>query len=379
MAGKVAVVSWAQTEYREAHDETIRELVFRVAREALDRAGLTREELGTVITASSDYWQGISCSNEYYLDAAGGYLKSGAKAEEDGALAFMYAFMRVASGHFDTALVVAVTKGSEIPPPAALTHLYSEPFFQRPVGIDGVNAAAMQARLYVRERGAAPEHFARVVVKNLSNAARNPVACRRRAPTVEEVLQAPVVADPLRGWDLAPGADGACALLLAGEDTARRLTDRPVWVRGVGWSVSSYYLGDRDLLDGSLPDAARRAYRMAGIANPRAEIRVAEVCEEYSFQELLWCEQLGLCGPGEGPRLLEEGVTAPGGELPVNPSGGVLAGNPYCARGLVRIIEAAAQVAGRAGEHQVEGAHTALAHSCHGLAGQLHSVVILGR
>lgn len=379
MPGKVAVVSWAQTEYREAYDETIREMVFRVAKEALDRAGLTREELGTVITASSDYWQGISCSNEYYLDAAGGYLKSGAKAEEDGALAFMYAFMRVASGHFDTALVVAVTKGSEIPPLATLTHLYSEPFFQRPVGIDDVNAAAMQARLYLERYGATPEQFARVVVKNLGNARRNPLACRKATLTVEEVLRSPVVADPLRELDVAPGADGACAVLLAGEETAKRLTDRPVWVRGVGWSVSSYYLGDRDLLDGSLPDAARRAYRMAGIIDPRSEIHVAELCEAYSFQELLWCEQLGFCGPGEGARLLEEGVTALGGRLPVNPSGGVLAGNPYCARGLVRIAEAAAQVAGRAGEHQVEGVGTALAHSYHGLAGQLHSVVILGR
>jgi acetyl-CoA C-acetyltransferase len=109
------------------------------------------------------------------------------------------------------------------------------------------------------------------------------------------------------------------------------------------------------------------------------EIDVAEICEPYSFQELLWYEQLRLCKDGEGGKLIDSGITAMDGELPVNPSGGVLATNPYVARGLIRIAEAALQIMGKAGERQVPGVKTALAHSTHGFAGQLHSVVILGK
>ncbi|MBC7106906.1 MAG: thiolase family protein [Firmicutes bacterium] len=375
---RVAIVSVAQTEHKERHEETVRELVYRVAKQALSQVGLTRDELGTVITSSSDYWTGVACSNEYTLDAAGGFLKSIAKAEEDSALGFVYALMRVASGHFDTALVVGVTKGSEVPPAPVLTSLESEPFYQRPVGIQDLAAAAFQAMEYMRRYDVRPEQAALVAQKNLAHAGRNAYAHRREAPALDDILRAPIVAYPLRAWDCPPASDGACAVLLAAEGVAEKLTDRPVWVRGVGWAVDHYYLGDRDLLDGALVVAARRAYAMANIAEPRREIRVAEVCDISSYHELLWYEQLGFCGRGEGGRLVESGATRLEGELPVNPSGGVLASNPYVARGLVRVAEAALQVAGAAGEHQVHGATVALAHSCHGLAAQCHTVVVLG-
>ena len=117
---------------------------------------------------------------------------------------------------------------------------------------------------------------------------------------------------------------------------------------------------------------------MAGIKDPRKKIDVAEICEPYAFQELLWCEQLGLCGEGKGGDLIDSGITGMDGSLPVNPSGGVLAMNPYPARGLYRIAEAVLQIKGQAGEHQVrKKVKTALAHSTHGFGGQCHSVIIL--
>lgn len=137
--------------------------------------------------------------------------------------------------------------------------------------------------------------------------------------------------------------------------------------------------GDRDLLDGVLKKAAKKAYAMAGIKNPRKELDVAEICEPYSFQELLWYEQLGFCSNGEGGKLIESGVIGMDGELPVNPSGGVLASNPYVARGLLRVVEASLQVMGKARERQVSGARTALAHSTYGFAGQAHSMIIIGK
>lgn len=379
MTNRVAIVAVAQIGHRDALSRNIREISYEVTKDILNQVGMKREELDTIVTSSSDLWEGISCSNMYYSDAIGGSLKDQSKAEEDGGLGFMYGLMRVISGHFDNALVHAITKSSEIPSLSTLTNLYADPFFQRPIGLDDVSTAAMQARLYMDKYQTTEEQAAKVVVKNLGNALNNPFAHKKGRISVDEVLKSEVMAYPLKALDCAPYSDGTCAVLLASEEKAKKLTDNPVWVKGVGWCVDHQFFGDRDLLNGGLRKAAKKAYDMAGIKNPTREIDVAEICEPYSFQELLWYEQLGLCKDGEGGKLIDSGVTAMDGELPVNPSGGVLATNPYVARGLIRIAEAALQIMGKGGERQVPGVKTALAHSTHGFAGQLHSVVILGK
>ncbi|NPV90998.1 MAG: thiolase family protein [Firmicutes bacterium] len=377
MLKRVAIVDVAQTVCQQNIDDDIRDISFSLVKDLLDRNGLKREDIGTITTSSSDYWQGISCSNSYYYDAIGGYMKTAPKVEEDGALAFMYGVMRILSGHFDLAVVHAVTKMSEIPHPGVLTNLAADPFYHRAVGLDKYSASALQCRLYMDRYKISPEQTAQVVVKNRKNALNNPFAHIRQEVTLDQVVSSPGVAGPIREMDLPPLSDGVCAILLASEDHAGRFATKPCWVAGVGWSVERSWLGDRDLLDGVLPIAARQAYSMAGIRDPLMEIDVAEVCERFSFEELLWYEGLGFCEPGGGGRLIDNGVTRMGGRLPVNPSGGVLCANPYCARGLIRVGEAALQVMGAAGARQVDGAKRALAHSTHGFAGQMHSVVVL--
>jgi Acetyl-CoA acetyltransferase len=379
MANRVAIVAVAQIGHDDVLNKNLREITFEVTKDILTQVGMKRDELGTIISSSSDHWQGISCSNSVYYDALGAYLKNSSKTEEDGASAFMYGVMRVMSGHFDNALVHAITKSSEIPGLSTLTNLYCDPFFQRPIGLDDISTAAMQARLYMNKYGITEEQAAKVVVKNLGNAINNPYAYKKGIVSVEEVLKSPLMAYPIKALDCAACSDGTCALLLASEEKAKKLTANPVWVKGIGWDVDHYFLGDRDLLNGGLKKAAKRAYDMAGVKNPLEEIDVAEICEPYSFQELLWYEQLGFCEDGEGGKLIDRGVTTMSGKLPVNPSGGVLAANPYVARGLLRIIEAALQVMGKAGKRQVPDVKAALAHSTHGFAGQHHSVVILGK
>ncbi len=379
MARRVAIVAVAQIGHEDASNKNIRDMSYEVTKEVLNQVGMKREELGTIVSSSSDFWQGISCSNTYYLDAIGAYLKDTTKASEDGAAGFIYATMRVMSGHFDNALVHAITKSSEIPSLSTLTNLYADPFFQRPVGLDDISAAAMQARLYMEKYKITEEQMAKVVVKNLGNALNNPYAHKRGKLTIHEVLRSPVVAYPLKALDCAAYSDGTCAMLLASEDKAKKLTKYPVWVKGVSWCVDYQFFGDRDLLDSVLRKTAKKAYDMAGIRNPRKEIDVAEICEPYSYQELMWYEQLGFCRDGEGGKMIDGDVTTLSGELPVNPSGGVLAMNPYVARGLFRIAEAALQVMGKAGERQVPNVKTALAHATYGFAGQHHSVVILGK
>ncbi len=379
MANKVAIVAVAQVGHNDALGKNLREISYEVTKNVLNQVGMKQEELGTIITSSSDFWQGISCSRSVYFDAMGAYLKDSSKAAEDGALGFLYGLMRVMSGHFDNALVHAITKSSEIPSLSTLTNLYADPFFQRPIGLDDVSAAAMQARLYMDRYKITEEQAARVVVKNLGNALNNPYAHKKMKISVDEVLRSEVMAHPIKALDCAAYSDGTCALLLASEEKAKKLTDSPVWVKGMGWCTDHHFFGDRDLLNGGLRKAAKKAYDMAGITKPLEEIDVAEICEPYSFQELLWYEQLGFCSDGEGGKLIDNGITVMDGKLPVNPSGGVLATNPYVARGLIRVTEAALQVMGKAGERQVPGVKTSLAHSTHGFAGQHHSVVILGK
>ena len=143
-------------------------------------------------------------------------------------------------------------------------------------------------------------------------------------------------------------------MILAPEKKARKITKKPIWILGASNCYEAHYLGDRDLADcEALTQAAQKAYKMAGIRNPLREIDVAEISEEYSYQELLWMEGLGFCDRGEGGKLIDSGKTRMGGKLPVNPSGGVLSGNPNGVAGMARVAEAVLQLRGEAGKRQV--------------------------
>ena len=374
---KMAIAQFAQSAGVESK-ENLMDFTYRISKGVLDKAGLKRSEVGCVVIASSDiFHSGLSCANAIDWDGAGAFMVEGTRAE-DSMFAFIYACMRIMSGHFDTVLVTSIVKGSENPENDTLTGFFADPFYMRPLGINETTAAAMQMREYMQRCNITEEQCAKVVVKNLGNALFNPYAHIKKRVTVDDVLNSDVVSDPLKALECAPKSEGVASILLAAEDKAKKLTDKPVWVKGFGTSMDHFNLGDRDLLNGQLKIAAGRAYKMAGIRNPKKEIDVAEICEPYAFQELLWCEKLGLCGDGEGGKLIDSGVTQMHGASPVNPSGGVLAMNPYVSRGLYRLIESAMQISGSAGEHQVDKkVKTALAHGTHGFAGQCHSLVIL--
>lgn len=380
MAKKVAIVSVAQSGGSESKD-SFYDLAFRIVKEALDKAGLSRDQVGSVVTAASDiFHSGISCANAHHWDPAGAFLKNGSRQDGDSLFALIYGAMRIMTGHYDTVLTVGLCKGSENPDNDTCTLMFSDPFYFRPLGLNETLAAALQMKLYMRKYKITKEQCAKVAVKNLKNALFNPYAHRKGLYTVEDILNSDMVAEPLTKLQCAPKSDGMVAVLLASEKMAKKLTDRPVWIRGFGISLDAYMIGDRDLLDGELKNAAKRAYRIAGIKNPKEEIDLAEISEPYAFQELLWCEQLGFCERGEGGKIIDKGITEKDGKLPVNPSGGVLANNPYVSRGLQRACEAFLQIRGEAGERQVHREiKTALVHGTHGFAGQCHTVVILGR
>jgi acetyl-CoA C-acetyltransferase len=226
--------------------------------------------------------------------------------------------------------------------------------------------------------GIGEEAFAQVSVKNHRNAKKNPFAHLPMDLTVQEVMASPKIADPIKRLDCSPVSDGAAAVIIANEEMARKARTRPVWIRGIAHCAEDYFLGDRDLAEPrALREAAARAYRMAGIADPLREIDVVELYDAFSYMEPLWLEGMGFCGPGEGGEMIEKGVTPMGGTLPVNPSGGVLSAHAVLVAGLARLIEATLQLRGEAGGRQVPGAKRALAHGINGACGQSHCVWIL--
>ncbi|MFQ5410458.1 MAG: thiolase family protein, partial [Anaerolineales bacterium] len=159
-------------------------------------------------------------------------------------------------------------------------------------------------------------------------------------------------------------SDGAAAIVYAAEGHAGELCPRPAWVRAAVTRHDQPYLGDHDrrlVTMRTLRAAAQEAYAKAGITDPLNELDVAEIYEPVTYAELAWYEALGFCAEGEAGRLIDEGVTEMDGALPVNPSGGVLSANPVGASGVIRVAEAAMQVMGRAGDHQVPGVKLALA------------------
>jgi len=375
---KVAVVDVAQLAGPESDDAYL-DQVFQVCREVLDSCGLTRNEIGTFISASSDLFHGgISCANIYYWDSGGALLKNGSRNDGESLTAFFYGVLRIASGHFDKALVFAQCKGSENPETDMLTHFFTDPLYQRQAGLNETVAAGLQMRAYLDRHGIAEEQCAKVAVKNRSNALNNPYAHIKKRVTVEEVMNSERVLDPLKAMEIAPKSEGFVAMVLAAEGEAEKLTDKPVWLKGFSSMLDTFYLGDRDLLQTQLPKAAKRAYSMAGITDPRRELDVIELCEPYAYQELLWCEELGLCGLGEGGKLIDTGATQVGGDIPINASGGVLALNPYVSRGLFRLAEVVLQIKGKAGKHQLDRkVKTGLAHGALGFAGQSQAVAIM--
>jgi len=277
------------------------------------------------------------------------------------------------------ALVEAHTQGSTMNPHQVSCYTL-DPQFDRQIGVlNDIAAAALQARMYMHSHGVSEDHLAMVAVKNISNAAANPCAHRKMPKvSVEEVMGSKVFCDPIRELMMSPISDGACAVILASEEKAKKITDKPVWIEGVG-SCQDAYLRDRNLqrLD-SLQAAARTAYKMAGIKDPSSELDVAEVSEKFAHEELMIYEALGLCREGEGRKLLEKGTTAKGGKLPVNPSGGALGADPVCATGLIRVVEAAKQIRGEAVGYQVPKVKRALAHGQFGMCAQKNMVIVLG-
>ncbi len=386
MSQRVAIVAVAQTKF-EANKSPLwqGDLAYEVVEKVLQQTGLTYQDrtingfgIDKILTSAEDHFVGRTCNSFWIHHYLGGFQMSHDNVSADSIFAIYHAVIDILSGHYDTILVVTWNKESEAFR-AAIENCYFDHIYLQPLGLDYLSASALQAQSYMNKYGMTREHFAMVAVRNRANAKNNPYAQEPLDISVDDVLHSKMLASPISILDSKPlVSDGACALILTTEEKAKKITDKPIWITGIGNCYDLHYLGDRELADcDSLVAAAKRAYAMAGVQNPLREINVAEISEEYSYQELLWSGGLGFCEKGKGGKFLEEGIGRMPGKLSINPSGGILAGNPIGVAGAVRVAETVMQLRGEAGARQVDGAKMALAHGFTGACGQSHCVLIL--
>lgn len=380
MLRKVGIVGWGMSEQAAAIEDSRTSMVYETTRSTLDKYGVKRDDVSTVVMCSNDFMDGHTISNVFTVESSGSYLKDETKVEQDGVHALIYAAMRIASGTHEAALVVAYSKGSEFEPSVALSAQFEPCIDRQYLFLNDVAMAAFQARAALNARKLSEEALAKVAVKNLGNASKNPAAkARDYGVSADQVASSEVLFDPLRRLTSYPVTDGCCVVVLASEEAAKKYSAKPVWIKGMGLNQEAYHLWERDLANSrSCKAAAAKAYELAGVKDPAKEINVAEVSEIFAHQELLFTEALGLCPEGEGAAMLESGRSALGGALPVNPSGGALSACALNAVGLIRVAEAGMQLRGEAGDHQVDGVKLAVAHGQCGPAAQNNAVVVLG-
>jgi acetyl-CoA C-acetyltransferase len=359
---KVAVVGAGLTRFMRRAQETGPELAWLAASQALQSCGLALKDVDSVALGTApDAFDGVHMKGEYLSPGAGGrgrpvirpYAGGGT-----GVLMPVHAWCNVASGLSDVCLVVAEEKMSSCHPhPQGAFLTIFDNILERPLEPNLIWIFALEMRRYMETYGITKEEIARVSVKNKRNGLDHPCTHVAEEITVEDVLQSEVMVSPVNRLDISPVSDGGAAIVIAAEDVARRLTDKPVWIDGVGWNLDTTYWTNRDLAYPRYVErAARMAYKMAGITEPRKQINVVEPYDPFSYKELHHLEGLLLADKGQAPKITADGVTQRNGDMPVCPSGGLLGvGNPIAAAGLMKVAEIFWQLRGEAGRRQVPG------------------------
>lgn len=298
-----------------------------------------------------------------------------------GTVGIRYAYAFIAAGLADLLLVLGVEKLNVPAGEEALLNMGTgvDREWEAAHGLTAPPCFALAAQAHMARYGTTEEQMALVSVKNHTHATRNPYAHFQKGATLEQVLCSRVIASPFRLYMCSPITDGAAAVILASEERARELTDRPVWILGTGQAVDGFTLSalPPDYAHWpALRRAAEHAYRMAGIGPE--DVQVAEVHDCFAIAEIIAYEELGFCPKGEGGRFVEKGLADYGGKVVVNPRGGLIGcGHPLGATGVAQAAEVFWQLRGEAGPRQVAGARIGLTHNNSGMGE--HVVMVYGR
>ena len=393
---QVAVIGAGMTRFGKHQDRSMKDLAREAVENALRAAGIEKEaiEAAAVGNAVAGLITGQECIRGQVvlreMGIGGIPVINTENACASSSTAFHLAWLYVASGMYDTVLAVGMEKlfhpdkkktfnaiGS------AIDLELADEFARQMSGEQATGAGesrsvfmdyyANLARAHMARHGTTREQFARVAAKNHTNGSLNPHAQFQTPRTVEDILAAPLIAEPLTRMMCSPIGDGAAAVVVTTAEKARQLTAKPVYVRASIVASSQQHAADEP---GIVTNAAQKAYTMAGIGPE--EVRVVEVHDATAPAELIVYEELGLCRVGEGGKMIDDGVTKLGGRVPVNPSGGLLAkGHPVGATGVAQISEIFWQLRGEAGKRQVPGARVGLTENGGGVLGNENAVASL--
>jgi acetyl-CoA C-acetyltransferase len=378
MPERCAVVGIGQTKLAKCRDDvSLAGLVREAAVRALDDAEFAWRDIEAVVIGTApDIFEGVMMPELYLADALGAAGKPIMRVHTAGSVGGSTAVVAthlVRSGAFRRVLTVAFEKQSE----GDTNFAFSA---GRSGGVGAGGYFAPHIRAYIERSGAPAYVGPMVAVKDRKNALKNPYAHLHLPDiTIEAVLESPYVWDPIHRLESCPTSDGACAMVLTDEAGGRGAPRPPAWVHGTAVRTELGWFPGRDPVDPQGGrDCAADVYAQAGVTDPRRDFDVVECYVPFSWYEPMWMENLGFAPRGEGWKLTESGATSMDGDIPVNCSGGVLSSNPIGASGMLRFAEAALQVRGLAGEHQVDGARLALGHA-YGGAAQYFAMWVVGR
>ncbi len=372
----VAIIGVGITKFGELWDKSFRDLISEAGTKAILDAGIEGKEIDALFVGSMSPGRFVGQEHVGALvaDSSGLHVMNipttrVENACASGGLALRQAYISVASGMHDIVVVGGVEKMTDVIGGEAtdILAMAADQEWEAFFGVTFPALYAMIARRHMHEYGTTREQLAEVAVKNHDNGLLNPNAHFRRKITVDSVLNATMVADPLTVLDCSPISDGAAALVLAPLDKAKQYTDKIVKIAGSGQASDSLALHGREDICTfkATVEAARQAYKQAGV-EPK-DIDLAEVHDCFTIAEILAIEDLGFVKKGEGGKATEEGRTRIDGDIPINPSGGLKAkGHPVGATGIAQAAEVALQLRGEAGERQVKDAEIGLTHNIGG-------------
>lgn len=395
MPERVGIIGIGQTAgKRRRADVGEVELVNEAVRAALEDAQLTIKDIDMIVCGNMEFFEGTFFTDQCLIEGLGGYLKPVMKvnaAGDTGATIFTVATNHAASGLYKRVLAVGFQKQDE--GSYGGIGMRSEDSFFNIAGGSGRAIGAMwgTAVSVINRKSATEEHVAQVRVKAAECARRNPYAHLKLNLTVDQVMNSEVVIAPLRFLHICPTSVSSCAVVVAGESVAKKSARKPIWVKdhitvhgglqprmGEPWLNAAAVFPTGPQFRWGVEQCAIRMFKRQGITNPRKDLGVVESYSPSSWHEVDYYEAIKLCPPGEAWKLIEGKVTWPTGEIPVDPSGGVVSTNAIGATGLHRIAEAAVQSRGEGGERQVN-MKTGLALAYAQGADQFSSMVLLSK
>ncbi|MBT2364671.1 acetyl-CoA acetyltransferase [Streptomyces sp. ISL-10] len=355
---KVAVVGTALSDCGRVDGPTPYTLHAQAARRALADSGLDRSVVDGLCSAGLGALAPIDVAE--YLGLRPTWVDSTAVGGATWEVMAAHAADAIAAGHANAVLLVyGSTARADIRAGRRTSDLSfgarGPMQFEVPYGHTLIAKYAMAARRHMHQYGTTLEQLAEVAVQARANAAANPDAMFREPITVDDVLGGPVIADPFTKLHCCIRSDGGCAVLLAAEEYVPDTAKEPVWILGTGEHVSHTTMSEWD--DFTVSPAAvsgRLAFERAGVRPD--EIDIAEIYDAFTYMTLVTLEDLGFCAKGEGGAFVGKGRLLRDGELPVNTDGGGLSACHPGMRGLFLLVEAARQLRGEAGAHQVRRA-----------------------